>query len=70
MIEGACRYLVNDRMGITGARWSLDGADAVLKVRAQRCNNDWTDYLNFHLARELQRVHKSRYTNNVIPQAA
>jgi len=28
VIEGACRYLVKDRMDITGARWSLSGAEA------------------------------------------
>src|SRR5207247_83100 len=26
VIEGACRYLVKDRMDRTGARWSLTGA--------------------------------------------
>ena len=34
IIEGACRHLVEDRMDITGARWSLTGAEAVLKLRA------------------------------------
>ena len=34
VIEGACRYLVKDRMERTGARWSLDGAEAVLRLRA------------------------------------
>ena len=33
VIEGACRHLVKDRMDITGARWGLDGAEAVLKLR-------------------------------------
>ena len=28
VIEGACRYLVKDRMEITGARWNLVGAGA------------------------------------------
>jgi hypothetical protein len=37
-IEGACRYLVAGRMDITGARWGLDGAEAVLKLRALRSN--------------------------------
>ena len=36
VIEGACRYLVRDRMELTGARWRLVGAEAVLKLRAQR----------------------------------
>jgi hypothetical protein len=36
VIEGACRYLVKDRMDRTGARWSLTGAEAVLRLRAIR----------------------------------
>jgi hypothetical protein len=34
VIEGACRYLIKDRMDITGARWSLKGAEAVLRLRS------------------------------------
>ena len=34
VIEGACRHLVKDRMDITGARWGLAGAEAILKLRA------------------------------------
>jgi hypothetical protein len=30
VIEGACRYLVKDRMGITGARWGVETAEAIL----------------------------------------
>ena len=30
VIEGACRYLVKERMDITGARWGLAGGEAVL----------------------------------------
>ena len=33
VIEGACRHLVRDRMELTGARWRLVGAEAVLKLR-------------------------------------
>ncbi len=34
VIEGACRHLVKDRMDITGARWGLDSAEAILRLRA------------------------------------
>ena len=34
VIEGACRHLIKDRMDITGARWSLKGAEAVLHLRS------------------------------------
>ena len=34
IIEGACRHLIKDRLDITGARWGLTGAEAILKLRA------------------------------------
>ena len=70
IIEGACRHLVKDRMDLTGARWGLHGAEAILKLRALRSNGDFVAYWNFHLDREHQRVHRSRYADNRIPQAA
>ena len=44
VIEGACRHLVNDRLGITGARWRLRAAEAVLRLRALRSSGDFDDY--------------------------
>jgi hypothetical protein len=70
IIEGACRHLVKDRMDLTGARWGLHGAEAVLKLRALRCNDDFDAYWRYHLAQEQRRIHRSRYADNVIPQAA
>jgi hypothetical protein len=70
VIEGACRHLVKDRMDITGARWGLAGAEAVLKLRALRCNGDFDDYWRFHLNQEHKRIHESRYAGGVIPRAA
>jgi hypothetical protein len=67
VIEGACRHLVKDRMDLTGARWGLHGAEAILKLRALRSNHDFDDYWRYHLQQERQRVHQSRYADNVIP---
>jgi hypothetical protein len=67
VIEGACRHLVKDRMDITGARWGLHGAEAILKLRAVLSNGDFDDYWAFHLAREHERVHLSRYADNTLP---
>ena len=36
VIEGACRHLVKQRIEVTGARWSLQGAEAILRLRG-RC---------------------------------
>jgi hypothetical protein len=70
VIEGACRHLVKDRMDITGARWGLHGAEAILKLRAVRSNGDIDEYWNYHLSREKLRVHQSHYAHNLVPQAA
>ena len=67
VIEGACRHLVQDRMGRTGARWSLSGAEAVLRLRALRSSRDFDDYWQFHVAKEHERTHASRYADGAIP---
>ena len=70
VIEGACRHLVKDRMDITGARWGLQGAEAILKLRALRSNGDFDQYWEYHLAQERHRNHDLRYANAVIPREA
>ena len=68
VVEGACRYLVQDRMGKTGARCSLSGAEAVLKLRALWANGDFDAYWVFHLEREHERIHLSRYADGHVPR--
>lgn len=48
VIEGAWRYLVKDRMDITGAPWSLQRAEAILKLRSLKVSNGLVPYLAFH----------------------
>ena len=69
VIEGACRYLVKDRMERTGARWSLAGAEAVLRLRALRVSGDFDDYWAFHLERGHERNHLRRYADGHIPSS-
>jgi hypothetical protein len=57
VIEGACRHLIADRLDIGGARWGLDGAEAVLTLRAVISNGDFEEYWQFHLEREHQRLY-------------
>ena len=55
VIEGACRHLVKDRMDITGARWGLERAEAILKLRSLKISGDLTAYLQFHFQQEARR---------------
>ena len=67
VIEGACRHLVEDRMNLTGARWSLSGAEAVLRLRALRSSDDFDAYWKFHEEQEYKRNHASHYADHHVP---
>lgn len=67
VVEGACRYLVKDRMDRTGARWGLTSAEAVLRLRALRSSGDFDAYWHFHLERERARNHASLYDGGNVP---
>ena len=65
VIEGACRHLIKDRMDLTGARWSLGGAEAVLRLRSLRSSGDFEEYWRFHERREWERNHLARYADPI-----
>ncbi|HEX9541184.1 MAG TPA: ISKra4 family transposase [Streptosporangiaceae bacterium] len=67
VIEGACRFVIEDRFGITGARWSPDGADVILKLRAVVVNGDLDDYMTYYKQRYREDIHLTRYDPASIP---
>ena len=70
VIEGACRHLVQDRMDITGARWGLETAEAVLRLRALQSSGDGEEYGRFHEQQEYERNHAARYADQRPPPMA
>ena len=52
VIEGACRHFVKDRFELSGMRWTQEGAENLLWLRAVAENEDWDAYHDF---RKLQR---------------
>jgi hypothetical protein len=59
VIEGACRHLIGDRLDIAGSRWGVEGAEAILRLRAVIDNGDFEAYWGFHLRCEHDRVHQA-----------
>jgi hypothetical protein len=57
VIEGVCRHLVKDRMELSGMRWTISGAGALLALRSVNENGDWEA---FHEFRRTQQ-HKQLY---------
>lgn len=65
VIEGACRHLIRRRLGIGGARWSVEGAEAILLLRAAVMSGDFDDYWKFHAAQVYARTHAEKYRGRV-----
>lgn len=41
----------------TGMRWTVEGAQAMLYVRALYLNDQWEDFLSFRVAQEQSRLY-------------
>ena len=61
VIEGACRHLIKDRLDITGARWGLQSAEAILRLRSLRSSGDFEEYWAYHEAQEFSRNHAQKF---------
>lgn len=57
VIEGACRYVVKDRMERAGMRWTIPGAQAMLDLRTTYVNGQWKEFHNYRITRERQRLY-------------
>ena len=55
--EGACRHLVKDRLEQTGMRWTVEGAQAMLHVRALYLNDQWGEFLEYRIEQEQTRLY-------------
>jgi hypothetical protein len=55
--EGACRHLIKDRLERTGMRWSVDGAEAVIQLRATELSGDWEEYWHYHIEAQRRRLY-------------
>lgn len=65
VIEGACRHFVKDRMELSGMRWSIDGAENLLHLRAVAENDDWDDYHRFRKQQRQQRLYQSDWPEEI-----
>lgn len=57
VVEGACGHVVKDRMEQGGMRWTKEGAQAMLDLRAVRLSGDWEAYWAFHRQKEHERLY-------------
>ena len=68
VIEGTCRHLVKDRMELSGMRWTIAGAGALLALRAVNENGDWEDFHKFRRARRHRELYGTPLKSNWFEQ--
>jgi len=57
IVESTCKTLINRRMEGSGMLWSVDGAEAVLKLRGVFLDELWDDFWTFRAQREKKRLY-------------
>ena len=60
VIEGACRYVVKDRMERAGMRWTVEGAQAMLDLRSTYVNGQWEEFQDYRIAQESLRLYPAQ----------
>jgi len=58
VIEGACRHVVKDRMELSGMRWTVEGAQAMLHLRSIYLNGDWKEFDEHRIQNEQNTLYK------------
>ncbi|MCA9177685.1 MAG: hypothetical protein KDB14_24625 [Planctomycetales bacterium] len=59
-VEGACGHLAKDRMERSGMRWTLEGARAMLDVRAAFQSDHWRHFPEWRAEKEVANAHLHR----------
>jgi len=69
VIEGVCRHVVKDRMELSGMRWTVTGADALLALRAVNENGDWDEFHTFRRTHCHEQLYGAPLPDTWIDQA-
>jgi len=56
--EGACRHVVKDRLEQTGMRWTINGAQAMLHLRAVYLGGEWNEFVNYRIETEQATLYR------------
>lgn len=65
IIESTCGNLVKDRMEGAGMSWSMDGAEAMIRLRGVFIDELWEEFWNFKTDSEKRRLY-GKYTNTML----
>lgn len=52
LIESTCGHLVKERLEMSGMRWSSEGAQSTMDLRALKLNGDLEDFMSFRMEKD------------------
>jgi hypothetical protein len=61
LVESACGSLVRDRMEHSGMRWTINGAESILDLRAVKKNGDWERFWQTFVTTQTQKTYADSY---------
>lgn len=68
VIEGACRHFVKDRFELSGMRWTQEGAENLMRLRAVAENGDWEAYHDFRKRQRHARLYDIPFPDQDAPE--
>jgi hypothetical protein len=68
VIEGACRHFVKDRFELSGMRWTQEGAENLMRLRAVAENSDWDAYHDFRKHQRHTRLYDIPFPSQDAPE--
>jgi hypothetical protein len=52
IVESTCKHLVKDRMEQSGMRWSSQGAQNMMDLRAVKINDNMTEFMAYVIEKD------------------
>jgi hypothetical protein len=60
VVEGACGYVVKDRMEGTGMRWRIPPAQSMLDLRCVYLNDEWNEFHRYRIKTKVRNMYPYR----------
>ena len=58
VVESACGYFIGKRLDANGMRWTTEGAQKIIDLRAIYLNEDWDKMIEFYIKKQQQELYE------------
>lgn len=57
VVESACGYFIQQRFDCNGMRWTKEGVQNLINLRAIKLNSNWADFFETHIRNENYKLY-------------